>query len=52
MIENLKKLEIGKKFESCFGEIKVMKSPQDNDRKGKKQGKQGKKHGKKGHYRR
>jgi HrpA-like RNA helicase len=48
MIENLKKLEIGKKFESCFGEIKVMKSPQFKDRKGKKQGKQGKK----GHHRR
>jgi hypothetical protein len=52
MIENLKKLEIGKKFESCFGKMEVMKSPQFKDRKGKKQGKQGKKHGKKGHHRR
>jgi HrpA-like RNA helicase len=52
MIENLKKLEIGKKFESCFGKMEVMKSPQFKDRKGKKQGKQGKKHGKKGYHRR
>jgi HrpA-like RNA helicase len=52
MIENLKKLEIGKKFASCFGKVDVMKSPQFKDRKGKKQGKQGKKTGKKGHHRR
>jgi HrpA-like RNA helicase len=52
MIDNLKKLEIGKKFESCFGKMEVIKSPQFKDRKGKKQGKQGKKHGKKGHHRR
>jgi HrpA-like RNA helicase len=45
MIENLKKLEISKKFESCFGKIEVMKSPQD---KGKKYGKKSS-YGKKSH---
>jgi HrpA-like RNA helicase len=47
IIDNLKKLEVGKKFASCFGEIKVMKSPQDRGQQyGKKS--QGKKsHGKK-----
>jgi HrpA-like RNA helicase len=54
MIDNLKNLEIGKKFESCFGKMEVIKSPQDRDgKKGKKSyGKQMKKHGKKGHHRR
>ena len=36
MVENLKNLEIGKKFESCFGKMEVMKSPQDRGKKGKK----------------
>ena len=50
MIDNLKKLEIGKKFASCFGEIKVMKSPQDKGKQFGKKGK-GKSHGKKSHFR-
>ena len=45
MKDNLEKSEIGKKFASCFGEIKVMKSPQD---RGQQYGKKshGKSHGK------
>jgi hypothetical protein len=41
----LKNLEIAKKFESCFGKVEVMKSPQDRGQKQGKQGK-GKSHGK------
>ena len=34
MIEDLKKSEVGKKFESCFGKIEVINSPQDRGSKG------------------
>jgi HrpA-like RNA helicase len=47
MIDNLKNLEIAKKFESCFGKIEVMKSPQDRGQQYGKKGSYGKKsHGK------
>lgn len=47
MIDNLKNLEIAKKFESCFGKIEVMKSPKDRGQQYGKKGSYGKKsHGK------